>query len=566
MSSVVLLLVSIVILVIAYLTYGRWLAKKWGVDPTRKTPAHELRDNVDYVPTKAPVLLGHHFASIAGAGPINGPILAAIFGWGPVYLWILIGGIFLGAMMDYAALFVSIRNKGRSIGQVIADAIGLRAKRLFIVFAYFALILVTANFSSIVADTFAGFAVGANGALEKVPANGSTATISILFIVFAVLFGQLLHKKELKFWQSAPIAVALIVICIAIGLKYPIYLSANTWLWLIAAYIFVASVAPVWILLQPRDYMNAFLLYGMMIAAVVGILGSNATVHLPAFTGFKGIAESSSLFPMLFITVACGAISGFHTLVGSGTTSKQLNTEQDAKVIGYGGMLIECGLAVLALIAVGSLFSNGQMPSGTPTQIFATGISTMIAGLGIEQYYDITYAILILAISSFALTSLDTATRLGRYMFQEFFLGENEDVKSTTGIKKVLTHPLFATFITVAITLILATGGYEKLWPLFGSANQLLAAIALLGIAAWLGKVGKSNKMIIFPMFFMLVVTLTAMHITFYNNLNKIIAGTGTIFTEGLQCLILLILLVLAIILTVEGVMTLRKNKVSKNK
>lgn len=327
MNSLVLLIIAAVVLICGYVFYGSWLAKQWGVDPSRVTPAHTMEDGIDYVPSKAPVLMGHHFASIAGAGPINGPIQAAIFGWLPVLLWILIGGIFFGAVQDFSSLFASVRHNGKSIGNVIEENVGPKAKRLFLIFAYLTLLLVVAAFASIVVGTFNGF--DADGA--KITANGSTAMISMLFIVIAMIFGALVYRKNAPLSVATVVGILAIIACIVIGLKYPVFLSGNTWLVIILIYIFIASVTPVWILLQPRDYLNSFLLYGMMIAAIIGVVGSHPTIELPAFTGFTGIAGNSFLFPMLFITVACGAISGFHSLVGSGTSSKQLNNEEGCK-------------------------------------------------------------------------------------------------------------------------------------------------------------------------------------------------------------------------------------------
>lgn len=559
MNSLVILLIAIVALVGGYLTYGQWLCKQWGVDVNRETPAHTEEDGKDYVPAKAPVLLGHHFASIAGAGPINGPIQAAIFGWVPVLLWILIGGIFFGAVQDFSSLFASIRHKGKSIGHVIEMNVGPKAKKLFLTFSYLTLLLVVAAFGSIVVGTFSGFT--ADDALNV--ANGRTASISMLFILVSIVFGAAVYRKNAPLSVATVVGVAAIALCIVIGYNFPVYMSANVWLGIVIVYIFIASVAPVWILLQPRDYLNSFLLYGMMIAAVLGVLVAHPAMALPAFTGFKGIANNSFLFPVLFITVACGAISGFHSLVGSGTTSKQLDRESDAKLIGYGGMLIECGLAVIALICVGILFKDGTMPSGTPTVVFATGIATMLQSVAGEASYEIAYSIIILSVSAFCLTSLDTATRLARYMLQEFFVAEGEDPNTLTGYKKFFANPYVATGITVAIGGYLAVGGYATIWPLFGAANQLLAALALLAVAAWLGNVGKNNKMFLFPMAFMLVATLSSLCITIKTNVGKIMAD-GAAFGTIVQAGISILLIILAVNLTIEGVRTLQSKKPSE--
>ena len=541
MNAVVILLVGVAVLVLGYLFYGKWLAEQWGVDPNKTTPAHELEDGNDYVPAKAPVLMGHHFSSIAGAGPINGPIQAAVFGWVPVMLWVLIGGIFFGAVHDFGALFASVRNKGQSIGEVIAASIGKRAKRLFIIFSYLTLILVVAAFASIVANTFKATYDEA-GVLDKAAsaANASTAMISIL---------------------STVIGVAAIIACMAIGLNWhPIYLSGSTWMIIVGIYIAIASVTPVWILLQPRDYLSSFLLYGMMIVAVVGIIGAHPTLDIPAFTGFVDKATNGSgvslgsLFPALFVTIACGAISGFHSLVGSGTTAKQLDRESDARPIAYGGMLIECALALISLCAVGYIWKE-YVPGGitTPTAVFATGISRMCATIPfLKGAESVIYSMLILAVSAFCLTSLDTATRLARYMFQEFWLEPGETYENATGIKKTLTNPYFATIITVVLGVALGMTGYAKIWALFGAANQLLAALGLLAVAAWLGQIGRNNKMFLFPMAFMLVVTIVSLCQTIWANVtnavdmwNWIRAGLG------------ILLVILAIVLAVEGVQTI---------
>ena len=578
MNSLVILLVSIVVLVCGYLFYGKWLAKTWGVDPSRETPAHTMADGLDYCPAKAPVLLGHHFASIAGAGPINGPIQAAVFGWIPVLLWILIGGVFFGATHDFAALFASIRHEGKSIGHVIEVNIGRRGKKLFLVFAYLTLLLVVAAFGSIVVGTFAS---GAAGSDAYNIANGRTASISMLFIVLAIAFGFFVYRRNAPLGVSTVIGVAALVLCIVLGYNFPIHLSATFWDVFVLAYILVASITPVWILLQPRDYLNSFLLYGMIALAFIGILVSHPAMALPATTGFSGINGNSQMFPVLFITVACGAISGFHSLVGSGTTAKQLDNEKDAMAIGYGGMLIECGLAVISLICVGVLFGNSDalasvgsqmalaesgMPSGSPTAVFATGVAFMLTKVGLP--YDVMYSVLILAVSAFCLTSLDTATRLARYMLQEFFVDEGEDVKNLTGFKKLISNPFVSTLITVVLGGILMLGGYDKIWPLFGAANQLLAALALLACAAWLGNVGKNNKMFYIPMIFMLCATLTSLAITFKTKIGRLIAPpeAPTIAADVLQVAFSAVLFVLAFVLVFEGCKALSSKKPAEKK
>ncbi len=573
MNAVLILLVGCAILVVGYIFYGGWLAKQWGVDDSRPTPAHELEDGMDYVPAKAPVLMGHHFSSIAGAGPINGPIQAAVFGWVPVVLWILIGGIFFGAVHDYGALFASIRHKGQSIGEVIALNIGDRAKKLFLIFSYLTLILVVAAFASIVASTFQATYVDGVVDTAASATNASVAMISLLFIVMAILFGFFVYRKGAPLSVATIAGVIGIVICLVIGLNFhPIYLSNTAWMWIIGVYILVASVAPVWILLQPRDYLSSFLLYAMMAIAAVGVIGAGFTgadlnMEMPAFTGWydnitvnAATGEPASLgyvFPALFVTIACGAISGFHSLVGSGTTAKQLDHERDAKPIAYGGMLIECALALVSLCAVAFIWNDYMDGLRTPTNVFATGISKMVATIpGLAGTQATVSSLLVLTVSVFCLTSLDTATRLARYMFQEFWLKPGETYKDATGAKAILCNPFVATLITVVLGIGLGLGGYSTIWPLFGAANQLLAALALLAVCAWLGNIGKNNKMFYIPMLFMLIVTLTSLVQTALAKWNAISAA-GASTAAVVQLVLAVVLFVLAIVLAIEACQTI---------
>ena len=568
MSAVTLLVSSTVVLFIGYITYGKWLANQWGIDEKKVTPSHELEDGVDYVPAKAPVLLGHHFSSIAGAGPINGPIQAAVFGWVPVLLWVLIGGIFFGATHDFGALFASIRHKGQSIGEVIGQNIGARAKKLFLIFSYLTLLLVVAAFASIVAETFKATFTD-TGAVDVAAssANASTAMISILFILIAIAFGFFVYRRNASLATSTIIGVIAIVACIAIGLNYhPLYLSSTTWMIIVGLYILVASVTPVWILLQPRDYLSSFLLYAMIILAVVGIIGSHPTLDIPAFTGFVDTVAPTGtslgyLFPALFVTIACGAISGFHSLVASGTTAKQIDSEKDARPIAYGSMLVECVLAVISVCAVGFIWKDyAAGTTVTPTVVFASGIAGMLSKIpGLTNAYNITYSLLVLTVSVFCLTSLDTATRLARYMFQEFWLEPGETRDQVTGLKKTLTNPFLATLITVVLGISLGLTGYANIWALFGAANQLLAALGLLAVAAWLGNIGKNNKMLFFPMVFMLVATVVSLALTIKTNVLAISAGGAGLTWCYIRTILAVLLIILAIVLMVEGVSTLRK-------
>ena len=573
MNAVLILLVSIVLLVIGYVFYGGWLAKQWGIDPNRPTPAHEMEDGIDYVPAKAPVLMGHHFSSIAGAGPINGPIQAAVFGWVPVLLWVLIGGVFFGGVHDFGALFASIRHKGQSIGEVISDSMGRTAKRIFIIFGYLTLLLVVAAFASIVANTF-GTTTSAGVMREgaALEANLSTAMISLLFIVLAMIFGFLVYRRNVSVGPATAIGILGIVAIVFIGLNFhPVALSYNVWMWVLGLYILVASVTPVWILLQPRDYLSSYLLYFMIVVSVIGVLGAavtgTATLAIPAFglaeAKGNGLFTTGSVFPALFITIACGAISGFHSLVSSGTTAKQIDNERNAQPIGYGAMLIECVVAVLALCAVGYVWTDavGEISADTgklvsafasPTAVFATGISKMIGSFTSEGVQNVMYQMLVLAVSVFCLTSLDTATRLARYMFQEFWLEDGETPEDVTDGRRILVNPIFATAVTVVLGIALGMTGYAKIWPLFGAANQLLAALGLIAVCAWLGNIGRNNKMFFIPMCFMLVVTVVSLIQTI---IAKVTAG-GDVWNY-IQALIAVLLVVLAIVLAVIAFRTL---------
>ena len=492
--SLYLVLIAIVVFLIAYVTYGAWLSKKWGVDLSKPTPAHELADGVDYVPAKAPVLLGHHFASIAGAGPIVGPIAAAMFGWLPVFLWIMIGSIFFGGVHDYGSLFASMRHEGKSVGYIIEKNVGKSGKKLFSIFAWLTLLLVIAAFANIIVKTFVA-----------VP---SVATISILFIILAIGFGFAVNRMNVPLGLATVVGVALLVACIWFGIQNPIVLSFNAWYIIVLAYIFVASVAPVWVLLQPRDYLNSYLLYAMIIGAVGGLIAYRPGLELPAVTGFN--VNGSMMFPILFVTVACGAISGFHSLISSGTTSKQVDKEADAKLIGYGSMLIEGVLAVIALITAGYIGADklAELSSaGGATNVFADGVGQFMTGFGLSK--EVGKSFVALAISAFALTSLDSGTRIGRFIFQEFW--DKSDSEDGTKNNPVLTNMYFGTLVTVGCGGLLGVVGWTKIWPIFGSANQLLAAIALLTVATWLKNEGKDFKMFTIPMAFMFVVTLAAL-------------------------------------------------------
>jgi carbon starvation protein len=540
MNGIELVLLAFIFYALAYKFYGALLIKKFKVSDENKTPSHTLYDGVDYVPAKAPILLGHHFASIAGAGPIVGPVIAAGFGWLPVYLWIILGAIFIGGVHDFSSIIASVRHKSKSIGFIIRTYIGESGKKLFLLFAWSTLILVIAVFVIIVSETFANIT--------------SVATASTLFIFLAVLFGIIIYRLKLNLVIATVLGILLMGLSVYAGMIYPISLSKIEWQVILLVYVFVASVTPVWILLQPRDYLNSFLLYGVLFGGLIGVFFAKPNVNLPAFNTFN-LEKVGYLFPALFVTVACGAISGFHSLVGSGTTAKQLNKETDARIVGYGGMLIEGLLAVLSLTAVASMVNKEFieiLKTQGPVSAFSLGVARFfnsIPYLGISIETGQTFSAL--AVSAFALTSLDTATRLARYMFQEFFEIKlsNLDKKNN----KILSNRFVATGITVIIGASLTFSGQSmSIWPVFGSANQLLAALALLALTAYVAFLKEKKLFVMIPMLFMFSVTLTALGMLIYSNF---------IMKQYVLSFISFLLFSLAILLGIKGHYVLTNNR-----
>ena len=558
MSGILMMVIAIVVLGGAYLLYGRYLQKKWGIDPNAKTPAYELQDGVDYVPADTNVVFGHQFASIAGAGPINGPIQAAIFGWLPVLLWILIGGVFFGAVQDFAAMYASVKNKGRTIGYIIEEYIGKLGKKLFLLFTWLFWILVVAAFADVVAGTFNGFVADESGVVSKVAANGAVATTSILFIIEAVVLGMISKYANLNKWVNTAIAIVMLVAAVVLGLQFPVYLSRDVWHLIIFAYVLIACVAPVWALLQPRDYLNSYLLIFMIVGAVIGVFVSNPSCNLKAFTGFN--VDGQYLFPILFVTIACGAVSGFHSLVSSGTASKQIKNEKNMLPVSFGAMLMESMLAVIALIAVAS-FAKGEAASQgltTQPQIFAGAIANFLSVIGLP--HSLVYTLITLAVSAFALTSLDSVARVGRLSFQEFFLDEDVDDDNMSPFLKVVTNKYFATILTLVLAYLLAKVGYAEIWPLFGSANQLLSVLALVACAVFLKKTKRQGVMLWVPMVFMMAVTFTALGMTIVK-LSKAFVTTGLSLGNTMQLIFAALLLVLGIIVAIQGVKKLMEKE-----
>ena len=544
MNGLVIVLIAIVVLAAGYLFYGRWLANKWGLDPKAKTPAFTHEDGQDYVPSSKLTVFAHQFSSIAGAGPVTGPILASVFGWVPVLLWLLIGGLFFGAVQDFGALYASVKNDGKSMGMIIEKYIGRTGRKLFMLFCWLFTLLVMAAFTDMVAGTFVG--KGVEGAAKATNyANSAAASISMLFIVVAIIFG-LIQKKvgKMKEWVRAVVAIGHLVVMFVIGMHLPMYATKTTWIYVVMAYLFLASVMPMWLLMEPRDYMTTFMLLGMIIGAVVGVIAEHPTMKLNAFNGFN--VDGSYLFPTLFVTIACGAVSGFHSLVSSGTSSKTISNEKDMPMVGYGAMVVESLLGVVALVVVGAVAVNGTKPDGTPFSIFSTGVAGFFEKFGIPV--QVATVFMTMCVSALALTSLDSVARIGRMSFQELFYGDTTDTSKMPVWQKVLTNKYFATIITLFFGYLLTLGGYNNIWPLFGSANQLLAALVLIALAVFLKTTGRTGWTLYIPMFVMLAVTFTALIQKTIALVQNIASGQATFLVDGLQFIIAILLMVLGVL------------------
>ena len=544
MNGLVIVLIGIVVLFAGYLFYGRWLAKKWGLDPKAETPAVKYEDGEDYVPSSKFTVFSHQFSSIAGAGPVTGPILASVFGWVPGLLWLLIGGLFFGAVQDFGALYASVKNEGQSMGLIIEKYIGKAGRKLFMLFCWLFTLLVIAAFTDMVAGTFVGKGV-VDMAKETSYANASAASISMLFIVAAIVFGVIQkHVKNMNEGVRAVIAIALLVGMFALGMHLPWYATKTAWIYIVMAYLFLASVMPMWLLMQPRDYMTTFMLLGMIIGAVVGVVVAHPTMQLNAYNGFN--VGGNYMFPTLFVTIACGAVSGFHSLVSSGTSSKTIRNEKDMPMVGYGAMIVESLLGIIALVVVGAVAVNGTKPEGTPFAIFSSGVAGFLEKLGLPV--QLATVFMTMCVSALALTSLDSVARIGRMSFQELFLGDTTDTSKMPVWQKILTNKYFATVVTLFFGYLLTLGGYTNVWPLFGSANQLLAALVLIALAVFLKTTGRTGWTLYAPMFIMLAVTFTALVQKTIALVKNIDGGNATMLVDGLQFIVAILLMVLGVL------------------
>ena len=577
MNTLVIVLIAAVVLVAAYVFYGRWLANKWGIDPKAETPAVRLKDGKDYVPTNGWTVFSHQFSSIAGAGPVTGAIQAAAFGWLPVLLWVLIGGVFFGAVTDFGALYASVKNEGKSIGMLIEKYIGKLGRKLFLLFCWLFTLIVTAAFADMVAGTFNAYTADESGAVklaEAATTNGAAGTVSIMFMVFAVVFGLVQKKYNLSGWKEAVFGIVCIIASFAIGMNFPLILSKDVWSYITFIYIFFAAVLPMWLMKQPRDYMTTFMFICMIAGSVIGLFVAHPTMNLPVYTGFNN-PNLGTMFPILFVTVACGAVSGFHSLVSSGTSSKTVENEKDMLKVGYGAMVLESLLAVLALCVAGAAAAaDGTPADGTPFQIFSRGVAGFFEMFGVPVYVATVF--MTMCVSALALTSLDAVARIGRMSFQELFAVD--DMEHAAPWRKLLCNTYFSTIVTLLCGYVLTKIGYANIWPLFGSANQLLSALVLITLCVFLKVTGRSNKMLFPPMIIMLCVTFTALVqrlIALVKAIKAAAAVTipagettwGAVFiANGLQLIIAVLLIVLGVTIVINSTRSYAKSKKSSEK
>ena len=565
MNGIVLMLVAAVVLACGYLLYGRWLSNKWGVDAKALTPARRMEDGNSFSPASAFTVFSHQFSSICGAGPVTGTIVAMAFGWLPVVLWVLIGGIFFGAVHDFGALYASMKNNGKSLAQLIEKYIGKTGRRLFLIFSWLFCIIVIAAFTSMVCGTFKYTPAEAGGIdFAKSYAAGCAGTISILFTFVAIAFGWAQRKFNLDGAKEFVVAVVAIVLMFAVGMQFPLYLDLNQWIAVVMVYLVFAGAMPIQTLKQPRDYLTTIMMVVMIVCAVLGIvvLGVNgqATITAPVFTGFS--TKSGMMFPVLFVSVACGALSGFHSLVSSSTSSKQVSNETDAVKVGYGAMVLESFVGVLAIIIAGIMFSDmntagtGALNNGvasTPFQIFAAGIARGMKAFGVDG--TVATVFMTMNVSALALTSLDAVARIARTSFSEFFAKSNDAlaIEDKSGAMKVLGNPWFATLVTLIPGLALTFGGYLAIWPLFGASNQLLGGMTMITLAVFCKCTGRKGAMLYVPVAFLLCCTFTSLVQSIMGCVTALSAGTAaSVFNSVLQLVFAILLVVLGLIVAVN--------------
>ena len=571
MNGIAVMVVCAAVLFAGYMLYGRWLANKWGVDVDAVTPARRMEDGNAFSPASAFTVFSHQFSSICGAGPVTGTIVAMAFGWLPVVLWVLVGGIFFGAVHDFGALYASMKNNGKSLAQLVDKYIGKTGRRLFLLFCWLFCIIVIAAFTSMVCGTFAQSAK-ASDAVNY--AAASTGTISILFTFVAIAFGWARNKFNLTGAAEFVVAVVMVVAMFAVGMVAPLRLGTNTWIAIVMVYLVFAGAMPIQTLKQPRDYLTTIMMLTMIVCAVFGIvvLGVNgqATMTAPMFTGFS--TKSGMMFPVLFVSVACGALSGFHSLVSSGTSSKQVSNEADAVKVGYGAMVLESFVGILAIVVAGIMWSTVNTLGadgaevGTAFQVFARGVAKGMTAFGVDS--TVATVFMQMNVSALCLTSLDAVARIARTSFSEFFASSNDAlaIDSKSGAMKVLGNPWFATVVTLVPGLALTFGGYLNIWPLFGASNQLLGGMTMITLAVFCKCTGRKGWMLYVPVAFLLVCTFTSLvqsalgcyaAVSTYGFFGTIpatetTAAVSVAATKGLQLVFAVLLMVLGLIVAVN--------------
>ena len=571
MNGIVVMVVCAAVLFAGYMLYGRWLANKWGVDVEAVTPARRMEDGNAFSPASAFTVFSHQFSSICGAGPVTGTIVAMAFGWLPVVLWVLVGGIFFGAVHDFGALYASMKNNGKSLAQLVDKYIGKTGRRLFLLFCWLFCIIVIAAFTSMVCGTFAQSAKASEAANY---AAASTGTISILFMFVAIAFGWARNKFNLTGAAEFVVAVVMVVAMFAVGMVAPLRLGTNAWIAIVMVYLVFAGAMPIQTLKQPRDYLTTIMMLVMIVCAVFGIvvLGVNgqATMTAPMFTGFS--TKSGMMFPVLFVSVACGALSGFHSLVSSGTSSKQVSNEADAVKVGYGAMILESFVGILAIVVAGIMWSTVNTLGadgaevGTAFQVFARGVAKGMTAFGVDG--TVATVFMQMNVSALCLTSLDAVARIARTSFSEFFASSNDAlaIDSKSGAMKVLGNPWFATVVTLVPGLALTFGGYLNIWPLFGASNQLLGGMTMITLAVFCKCTGRKGWMLYVPVAFLLVCTFTSLvqsalgcyaAVSTYGFFGTIpatetTAAVSVAATKGLQLVFAVLLMVLGLIVAVN--------------
>ena len=563
MNGIVIVLVAAVVLAAGYLLYGRWLARTWGVDAEALTPARRMEDGKNFSPASCFTVFSHQFSSICGAGPVTGTIAAMMFGWLPVLLWVLVGGIFFGAVHDFGALYASVRNNGKSLAQLIEKYIGRTGRRLFLLFSWLFTIIVIAAFVDMVAGTFQA-TFDAAGAVDAVAsyAGGAAGTISILFTFVAIAFGWINRRFGLSGWKELLLAVVLFVLMFAVGMQVPVYLDKLGWFAVITVYLLFAAAMPIQTLKQPRDYLTSIMMLVMIVCAVLGVfvLGTNGQAEMtaPMVADLGALAAGGQyLFPLLFVSVACGALSGFHSLVSTNTSSKQVESEKDALPVGYGAMVLESFVGVLAIVFAAIMFAQintsgaGGAAVGTPFQIFSQGVARGMMAFGVDG--TLATVFMTMCVSALALTSVDAVARIGRLSFQEFFAKSNDAAEeagaSATGVAKFLANTWVSTVLTLALGLALAFGGYTNIWPLFGASNQLLGGMTMIMLAVFCKCTGRKGFMLYVPVAFLLVSTFTSLVQSIIGCVSALAAsGAAVIATSGLQLVFAILLVVLGLI------------------